>query len=94
MAVRQVLSAAVGDLRLTRGGTSNDGNAEFGSLEIFDGGGWGSVCEVGPVGPFSGIITNVAPFPEASVDVACRQLGFDGGAKIMTARGVRSSPQQ
>ena len=72
-----------GDLRLSRGAASDEGDAEFGRLEIFSQGGWGSVCESVEGGfPAFQERSNNAPFAEEAVDVACNQLGFEGGVKI------------
>lgn len=42
---------------------------EYGRLEIFRGGRWGNVCQGGT-------------FTPDSAQVACRQLGYDGGARL------------
>eukprot|EP00892_Ulva_mutabilis_P007276 jgi/Ulvmu1/4920/UM202_0005.1 len=73
---------ARGDLRLTRGVSSPDGNSEFGRLEIFNEGGWGAVCESVGGNGISRFPTNDAPFTQASAEVACKQLGFESG--VMT----------
>ena len=80
--------AAEGDLRLSGGGTSESG-AQFGRLEVFSTGGWGTVC--GGLQRASGRfgIGTAQPvvFSEASADVACQQLGFQEG--VLTATPVR-----
>ena len=83
---RHVLTAE-GDLRLTGGGTSESG-AQFGRLEVFSTGGWGTVCggQRRPSRPFSRV--NPVVFSEASADVACQQLGFQEG--VLTATPVRA----
>ena len=78
---------AEGDLRLTGGGTSESG-AQFGRLEVFSTGGWGTVCgslpiPTRPFAPFDPVV-----FGAASADVACQQLGFQEG--VRTATPVRS----
>lgn len=69
--------AESGDLRLTRGQTSEDGTAQFGQLEVFNGGGWGTVCDRSGEGSTTGL----AVFSDESVAVACKQLGFAEGSK-------------
>lgn len=71
--------AGRGDLRLSLGGASDDGNAGFGRLEIFDRGGWGSVCEF--TRPSSPRLLNSAPLTASAINVACQQLGFQSGEK-------------
>ena len=73
-------------MRLSQGGTSEDGNAQFGRLEIFDQGGWGTVCdnpEDAQNFPFQGI--RDASLTQESVDVACKQIGFERGEMIPQA---------
>ena len=79
-----------GDVRLAQGGIAGDGNAQFGRLEIFDQGGWGTVCDNpddAGVRAFRGI--RDAGLTQDSVDVACKQIGFEGGELIPKA--VRAS---
>eukprot|EP00892_Ulva_mutabilis_P007273 jgi/Ulvmu1/4918/UM202_0003.1 len=73
-----------GDLRLSSGFTSDSVNAATGRLEIFSMGGWGSVCRsvFGRFGPRDDVLTNRAPFDDAAVGVACRQLGFEDGVRV------------
>lgn len=78
-----VVSADIGDLRLAGGNSSDDGNAEFGRLEIFNNGGWGAVCD--RTGSGFGQNQFLANFTDASVAVACRQLGFSEGVKTLLA---------
>lgn len=75
--------AATGDLRLVGGETSADGGSQFGRLEVFNAGGWGTVCDRS--GDGFGRQRNLANFTPASVDVACQQLGFIDGAKTEIA---------
>lgn len=85
-----VACAGDGDLRLTGGAAAASG-ALYGRLEVFWGGGWGTVCgqdEAGIRG-FFGRATRIL-FTEASADVACQQLGFAEGA--VTATPVRMPP--
>jgi len=56
-----------GDLRLADGITSDDGSAQFGRLEVYSQGGWGTVC---------GAAGNEADGLQALLSVCCRQLGF------------------
>ena len=76
-------SAETGDLRLASGMASEDGNAEFGRLEIFNDGGWGTVCD--RTGSGFGQNRFLGDFTEASVDVACKQLGFAEGVKTQVS---------
>jgi len=70
--------AEEGDLRLADGLTAADGSAQYGRLEMYRGGGWGTVCnadsrETALGREFSLNLT------DASAAVACRQLGFSNG---------------
>jgi len=67
-----------GELRLTGGFTSATG-AQYGRLEVFSRGGWGTVCGGVPVQRSPGGPSPPAPFSAASAVVACRQLGFEEG---------------
>lgn len=80
----QAATAEEGDLRLADGATSDDGAAQFGRLEIYAKGGWGTVCSSGFGGPFGsfGFGTPSAFFSAESADVACRQLGFKKGSTM------------
>lgn len=84
--------AARGDLRLSRGKSSEDGNARYGRLEVFDNvsGGWGSICETeafqfeiaareGQEGP--SFISGGTPLNDEAINVACKQLGFERGER-------------
>ena len=71
--------AATGDLRLVGGRTSDDASSQFGRLEVFNDGGWGTVCD--RTGQGFGQNRGFPDFTSASVDVACQQLGFVVGAK-------------
>lgn len=76
------IPAARGDIRLARGAVSSDRNAEYGRLEIFDSGGWGSVCDRDrsfQSGSRDQIVS------DASVNVACRELWYDSGEKTVLA---------
>ena len=68
-----------GELRLTNGAASEDGGAEFGRLEIFNDGGWGAVCD--RTGSGFRQDQSLGDFTNASVIVACKQLGFAEGVK-------------
>ena len=74
--VHEIMShAEEGDLRLQGGTTAEDGSAEFGRLEIFYQGGWGHIC-----------IDNLDVIVNTStLTVACRMLGYDGGAQVRSA---------
>lgn len=67
-----------GDLRLINGATADAGNAQYGRLQVFAQGGWGAVCDPRPV-PTT---TRADPeIDDATVGIACRQLGFFDGVK-------------
>ena len=72
------MHAEEGELRLTGGFTSAAG-AQYGRLEVFSRGGWGTVCGGVPVQRSLGGPSPPAPFSAASAAVACRQLGFEEG---------------
>eukprot|EP00892_Ulva_mutabilis_P008500 jgi/Ulvmu1/6021/UM260_0005.1 len=74
-----------GELRLSQGGSSKDGMSEYGRLEIFDDGGWGSVCNFDPPSVSGGNrlpVQNNETRNNAAAVVACRQLGFEDGELI------------
>lgn len=83
--------AGTGDLRLVGGRLSEDGDAEFGRLEIFNDGGWGMVCD--RTGSGFGANFGLARFTDASVAVACKQLGFREGFKTELSVRVLSLQQ-
>lgn len=56
------------------------GNAAYGRLEIFSGGGWVPVCDSTAATERFG---TSEVLPEAAASVACRQLGFAGGEKAV-----------
>eukprot|EP00892_Ulva_mutabilis_P007859 jgi/Ulvmu1/5445/UM223_0006.1 len=65
------------------GVTSEDGSAQFGRLEVFGAGGWGTACDF-PMHDFLRVQAaspkgQPAEFSQASARVACRQLGFTSG---------------
>ena len=92
-----------GDLRLADGITADDGSAQYGRLEMYSGGGWGTVCMAERVvGSQLDAITGnreIAFFSDASTSVACRQIGFSHGvsagpSRDYPLRDVRVRPQQ
>jgi hypothetical protein len=60
-----------GDIRLSYGGFNNETGAAFGRLEVYVGGGWGTVCE--------GSSFDGTEFTQVSAGVACKQLGYAAG---------------
>lgn len=72
------MSAADGDIRLANGAVAGDSSAEYGRLEIFYRGGWGTVCD----NAFIGRSPRRPSFSRGSVSVACRQLGFEQGIQL------------
>ena len=73
-----------GDLRLTNGIAADDGSAQFGRLEVYSQGGWGTVC---------GVPASDADGMQAIVSVCCRQLGFSSAVNAGTAgRGAGFLP--
>eukprot|EP00892_Ulva_mutabilis_P004962 jgi/Ulvmu1/2838/UM144_0002.1 len=83
---------AEGDLRLTGGGMADleRGRAEYGRLEVFSGGGWGSICDAELMEDVSDFVDVFdARFTDAAVSVACRQLGYAAGEKALLAQDLR-----
>ena len=77
--------AVEGDLRLSNGAMAADGSAEYGRLEVFHNGGWGTVCDRAFVNRnFRGADIN-----SGSADVACRVLGYQNSFQIQNL--VRST---
>lgn len=81
-----VLGADEGDVRLANSVIAADGSAEYGRLEVFHSGGWGTVCDNFFINQFR---RNIG-FDPLAADVACRQLGFQQGVQIQ--RLVRCYP--
>lgn len=67
-------------MRLAGGEVSEVTAAEYGRLEVFSNGGWGAVCDLEGSPNDPNRAANM--FSDASVTVACRQLGFSDGVKI------------
>lgn len=64
-------------MRLAGGATADGGAAQFGRLEVFFRGGWGTVCFQDEA---EGYYDEAGPeFTAGAVSVACRQLGFAEG---------------
>ena len=75
-------SAGEGDVRLSPATAvaSEDGAAEYGRLEVFHRGGWGTVCDIDDARLRSD--RDVPQFSRGAAAVACRQLGFQQGFQI------------
>lgn len=75
-------SAGEGDVRLSPATAvaSDDGSAVYGRLEVFNRGGWGTVCDIDDSRLRSG--RDVPQFSRGAAVVACRQLGFQEGVQI------------
>ena len=70
--------AEEGDIRLANSIIAPDGSAEFGRLEVFHNGGWGTVCDTTLIDrPLRQV-----GFNAGAADVACRQLGYQQGFQI------------
>lgn len=73
--------------------TSDDGTAQSGRLEIFHDGGRGAICDRTPDGldgfRIHSQTVQTALFTDSSVNVSCRQLGFQEG--LRTRVTVRDS---
>eukprot|EP00892_Ulva_mutabilis_P004970 jgi/Ulvmu1/2845/UM144_0010.1 len=74
-----------GDLRLISPTGSSDLEAPgTGVMEIFHAGAWGTIC-----GDLPARRSTLGAFENGAADVACRQLGFEGGfSREITARGA------
>lgn len=80
IATTAIVPAGEGDVRLSRGAAAPNGSAEYGRLEIFHKGGWGTVCD----NTFMERSSRNPRFSQGSAAVACRQLGFQAGIQIQT----------
>ena len=65
-------------MRLANSVLAADGSAEYGRLEVFHSGGWGTVC----ANAFFIRLLSGVTFGAGSADVACRQLGYRQGFQI------------
>lgn len=63
---------------MSDGITAEDGSAQFGRLEFYSAGGWGTVCNLQNL-DFGADPEPLVPFTDASAVIACRQLGFSDG---------------
>ena len=60
---------------MSDGITAEDGSAQFGRLEFYSAGGWGTVCNLQNL-DFGADPEPLVPFTDASAVIACRQLGL------------------
>lgn len=65
-------------MRLANSVVAADGSAEYGRLEVFHDGGWGTVCD----NAFANRFRRVPEFNAEAREVACRQLGYQRGSQI------------
>ena len=65
-------------MRLANSVLAADGSAEYGRLEVFHSGGWGTVCDNAFINRFRRSVE----FNTGAADVACRQLGYQQGFQI------------
>lgn len=85
-----MMHAVEGDLRLVEGATAEGGSAQFGRLEVFFRGGWGTACAVEDNDYSS---TPPLSFSEASVQVACQELGFERSFAVQAlVRIIQAAP--
>ena len=75
-----------GDLRLADGITTDDGSAQYGRLEMYSGGGWGTVCNIERFVRNDAGNVELLFFTDVSASVACRQLGFSHGVSAGPSR--------
>ena len=75
-------------MRLANSVVAADGSAEYGRLEVFHDGGWGTVCD----NAFANRFRRVPEFNAEAREVACRQLGYQRGSQIQ--RPVCTSPSR
>ena len=78
-------SAEEGDVRLRNGAVSAGADAEYGRLEIFHSGGWGTVCDT----HFAERTSRNPSFTRGAEDVACKQLGYKQGFQIPSLVSIR-----
>ena len=70
--------AEEGAVRLANSVIAADGSAEYGRLEVFHNGGWGTVCDTA----FGNRFFRQSGFDADAAQVACRQLGYQEGFQI------------
>ena len=73
-------------MRLRDAVTSDDGSAQYGRLQVFGRGGWGTVCDPRP--PFISRFDAVdQEIDQATINIACGEPGFSSGVKTQLAVG-------
>lgn len=73
-----LIAAMDGSTRLVDGGADPQGEFEYGRLEIFERGFWSNICSNGR-------------FTPEAAQVACRALGYDGGAPLRFTQAYANS---
>lgn len=71
-------AATEGGARLAKVETAEGGGAMTGRLEVYAGGGWGTVCSA------SASTESAGTFSASAAGVACRQMGFPAGFQIQS----------
>lgn len=80
----EACAAGEGDMRLAQSVAAADGSAEYGRLEIFHEGGWGTVCDNAFINRFQRSLD----LSDGAANGACRQLGYGEGFQIQLGIGM------